>query len=83
VGQKYFKQPTELKEGITLGLQHLLEAKTAVLMAAGVKKASIVAQALQGEVTNQLPASIMQNHPNGYIFLDHEAASALKTSADA
>ncbi len=29
VGQKYFKQPTALKEGITLGLQHLMDAKTA------------------------------------------------------
>jgi glucosamine-6-phosphate deaminase len=77
VGQKYFKQQTKLTEGITLGLKHLQEAKTAMLIAAGIKKAEIIKQALEGEVTDQLPASIFQTLPTAYVILDEGAASGL------
>lgn len=80
VGQKYFKEPTDLQEGITLGLKHLQEAQVAILIAAGTKKAAIVAQALEGEVTNQVPASIMQTHVNSFAFLDRAAATELSFS---
>jgi glucosamine-6-phosphate deaminase len=80
VGQKYFKEQTSLKEGITLGLRHLKEAKTAVLIAAGTKKAAIVAEAIEGEVDTRVPASILQTISDACILLDHEAAAALKIS---
>lgn len=83
VGQKYFKRPTDLQEGITLGLKHLQEARVAILIAAGAKKAAIVAQALEGAVTNQVPASIMQTHPNALIFLDRAVAAELSLAASA
>ncbi|GAC1304141.1 MAG: glucosamine-6-phosphate deaminase [Mucilaginibacter sp.] len=77
VGQKYFKQQTLLTEGITLGLKHLQEAKIPMLIAAGSKKAGIIKQALEGPVTNQLPASIFQTLASGVVFLDEGAASEL------
>jgi glucosamine-6-phosphate deaminase len=77
VGQKYFKQQTALTEGITLGLKHLQEAKMPMLIAAGSKKADIIRQALEGEVTNQLPASIFQTLPSAVVILDEGAASGL------
>lgn len=77
VGQKYFKQQTPLHEGITLGLKHLQEAKMPILLAAGSKKAGIVKQALEGPVTNQLPASVFQTLASGMVFLDEGAASEL------
>jgi len=48
-----------------------------VLIAAGSKKAAIIAKALKGEVTNQLPASIFQTLPQGVVILDEAAASEL------
>jgi glucosamine-6-phosphate deaminase len=77
VGQKYFKQQTQLHEGITLGLKYLQEAKTPVLIASGIKKAGIIAQALRGEVSNHLPASIFQMLPAAVVILDAGAASEL------
>jgi glucosamine-6-phosphate isomerase len=77
VAQKYFKTETALLEGITLGLKHLEEANTAVLIASGTKKAEIIAEALQGDVTENLPASIFQAHPSAYVLLDEDAASKL------
>jgi len=81
VGQKYFKEPTALTKGITLGLKHFQEARVPVLIAAGAKKASIVAQALEGEITNQVPASILQTIPDALVYLDRAAAAELRFSA--
>lgn len=74
VGQKYFKETTPLKQGITLGLQHLMESKKVLLLANGQKKAPIIKQTIEGEVSNRVPASIMKQHPNGIVMLDEEAA---------
>jgi len=77
VGQKYFKQQTQLTEGITLGLKHLQEAKTQVLLASGAKKADIISTALKVEITEQIPASIFQKLSKAVIILDEAAASGL------
>ncbi len=77
VGQKYFKEATELKYGITLGLRHLMEAKQVLMLANGQKKAAIMQKALEGEVGPALPASIIRTHPNSEVLLDEGAASGL------
>jgi glucosamine-6-phosphate isomerase len=73
VGQKYFDVPTTLHQGITLGLQHFLEAKTAILMADGIKKADIIQKTLEEEITNNIPSTIIRKHKNATIMLDKEA----------
>jgi glucosamine-6-phosphate deaminase len=78
VGQKYFKQQTELTEGITLGLRHLSEAGKAVLIASGVNKAAIIHESLQGTISTDVPASILQQLPNAVVLLDKDAASQLE-----
>jgi glucosamine-6-phosphate isomerase len=78
VGQKYFNHATELTEGITLGLKHLAEAKKAVLIASGAKKAGIIAESLQGSVTTDVPASILQTLSNAIVLLDKDGASQLE-----
>ncbi len=75
VGQKYFKEKTVLTQGITLGLQHLLEAKEVILMASGSAKVDVVARALTGPVTEQMPASVLRRHANATVMLDKEAAA--------
>jgi 6-phosphogluconolactonase/glucosamine-6-phosphate isomerase/deaminase len=77
VGQKYFKKATQLSTGITLGLQHLCEAKLPIIMANGNKKAAIMRSALNKPATEKIPATIAQTIQQGYIMLDTEAASLL------
>jgi 6-phosphogluconolactonase/glucosamine-6-phosphate isomerase/deaminase len=79
VGQKYFKESTVLKKGITLGLQHLLEGRQAILMASGQKKSPVMQKALEGPISPEMPASIIRNHEQAYVMLDEDAASLLKT----
>ncbi|AMR34536.1 glucosamine-6-phosphate deaminase [Mucilaginibacter sp. PAMC 26640] len=78
VGQKYFSKATPLTHGITLGLQHLQEAKKAILIASGAKKAPIIHEALQGLVSVECPASILQRIPHARVLLDQDAASELE-----
>lgn len=79
VGQKYFSTPTHLTQGITIGLKQLLNAITALLLANGLKKASIIKKALAEEMTANIPASIFQKHANGLVFLDGESSSGLSS----
>ncbi len=80
VGQKYFTEKMELGKGITIGFKHLLNAKKVFLMANGSKKAEVIKKTVEGPVTENFPASIMQRHENGVILVDDEAASLLSKS---
>ena len=77
VGQKYFTEKMELSQGITIGFKHLLNAKKVFLMANGSKKAEVIKKTVEGPVTENFPASIMQQHKDGVILIDDEAASLL------
>lgn len=77
VGQKYFKERQHLKEGITLGIGTIMEAKTILLLISGQKKAAIVKQLLEGKISEEVPGSLLRNHPGTRIYLDAEAASLL------
>ncbi|MEY4728477.1 MAG: hypothetical protein RLZZ390_1001 [Bacteroidota bacterium] len=77
VGQQYFEQSMELKYGITLGFQHLLQSQKVYLLANSSKKAEVVKRAIEGEVDRSFPASIMQQHTNGFILIDEAAAALL------
>ena len=79
VGQKYFKQAQELTAGITLGLGTLMESKYIMLLVSGSHKATIVKQVLEGEITEDVPASLLRNHPGLRIYLDKEAAQLLSS----
>jgi glucosamine-6-phosphate isomerase len=75
--QKYFSSPRELEKGLTLGIKHFLEAKTAVLMASGAGKAEIIRKIVQSQPNIMLPATALKLHQNSYLLLDKEAASLL------
>ena len=55
-----------------------MEAKNVMLIVSGEKKAEILKKVLEEEISNQLPASLLRNHPNFTVFADAEAASLLK-----
>ena len=63
--------------GLTLGIKTIMQSRRIILAAKGEKKAEIIRQALEGPVTEAVPASILQLHPNCEVLLDREAAGAL------
>ena len=66
-----------LDKGITLGFGHLRATRKVILIASGASKADIVRKALKGPVTMDVPASVMQELPQGMMMLDAEAAGKL------
>lgn len=62
---------------VTMGIKTVMNAKKIILIATGAAKAPIVRDFIKGEVTPEVPASVLQLHPNVEVFLDHEAASLL------
>ena len=56
------------KQAITMGLGTIMESKKIVLMANGDHKLNILNVAMNGEVTEEVPASILQNHDNVKVF---------------
>ena len=63
--------------GVTLGIKDIMHARHIVLVAKGKNKATIVKQMLEGPITTDVPASILQLHPHCEFLLDSEAASLL------
>lgn len=75
--RKYFDRDRSLEYGITQGIKQIMAAKKIILIANGAHKAPILKKALKGSVTNAVPASILQRHPNYSVIIDAEAAREL------
>ena len=65
------------KQAYTMGIGTIMKAKKILVVANGEGKADIVAKAFFGPVTPEVPASILQFHPNVTIVVDEAAASKL------
>lgn len=65
------------RSAFTMGLKNIMDAKKILILANGVNKAKAVAAMAYGEVTENVPASILQKHPNCTLIVDESAASML------
>lgn len=75
---RFFKDQSAVPtQAVTMGIDTILQAEKIFLMALGVTKAPAISQMLNGPVTTQLPASILQRHKNVVLFLDEGAASLI------
>ena len=63
--------------GLTRGIKNIMHTRKIVLVAKGEHKAEIVQKALLGPVTTDIPASVLQLHPNCEFLLDAEAAKKI------
>ena len=62
---------------ITMGIGGIMEAKKILLLASGKANAQAIYDALYGPITPQVPASILQLHPDVIVVADEEALSLL------
>jgi glucosamine-6-phosphate deaminase len=65
------------RKAITMGVGTIMKAKKIVLLAWGENKAAILKQAIEGPVTEFVPASYLQGHGNVEFILDAAAAGEL------
>ena len=78
VSVKYFGgEQLNIAHGITLGFKHLIGAREVMLIANSARKAPIVKRIVEGEITSEVPASLMRHAARCTFYLDEAAASAL------
>jgi glucosamine-6-phosphate deaminase len=61
---------------VTMGLSTILKARRIILMAWGFK-AGIVAKAVEGPITEHIPASLLQQHNDSLVVVDEQASTEL------
>ncbi len=66
------------KYAITMGIKNIMYSKKIVLIASGKHKAEAVYKMVYGDIDKQVPASILQLHPDCRVVVDEAAASLLR-----
>jgi len=72
---KIDKVPTH---ALTMGLATIMEAQNILVLACGQIKADSARLAFEDPITEEVPASILQMHPNVTVVADKDAASKLE-----
>lgn len=62
---------------ITMGISNIIQSKKIILMAWGTAKASVIKKSVEDDDTEQVPASLLQNHDDVTFVVDKAAASEL------
>ena len=78
VNSRFFASIDEVPtHAVTMGIKTVMNARSIILLALGKSKAEICKAFIEGPITTEVPASILQLHPNCEIYLDYEAAALL------
>ena len=65
-------------KAVTMGLRSIMNARKIVLIATGKNKAQAIYNLLKGPKTEEVPCSILQDHPDCTIYVDEAAYSLVK-----
>ena len=71
------------KTAYTMGILDIMQARRVVMIATGSSKAAILKDAFCGPVTPQIPASILQLHPDFTLVADEEALAMVNQKKQA
>ena len=76
---RFFESQGEVPRfAITMGVGTILESRRCLLLANGIKKAKVIAEAIEGSVTMQVTASALQMHKDVIAVIDEDAAFLLE-----
>lgn len=73
----FFDEENVPQKAITMGVGTIMKAKQVILMAWGEGKARIIKSTVEGDITDSIPATFLQKHPNAEIILDQASAAEL------
>lgn len=80
LGEGWFATLNDVpQQAISMSIRQILKSVRIVCTVPDLRKATAVQRALEGPVSNLLPASILQNHPGCDMFLDRDSASLVRT----
>ena len=62
------------KQAVTMGIKDIMKAKHIILLAFGEAKQQAIKSLVEGEeITENIPCTILKNHPSVYVIVDKEA----------
>ncbi|APQ75451.1 glucosamine-6-phosphate deaminase [Clostridium botulinum] len=64
-------------KAISMGIRTIMHSKKIILLACGQNKADAIFKAIEGKITPNIPASILQLHKDVVVIVDRKAASKL------
>ncbi|MHB1037722.1 MAG: glucosamine-6-phosphate deaminase [Pirellulales bacterium] len=73
----FFSQDNVPTQALTMGIGTVFEARKILLLALGEHKARIVREAVEGPLTDRVPASFLREHKDASFLLDAAAAAEL------
>ena len=73
----FFGEENVPTRAITMGVGSILASKRIILLAFGEGKSHVVRAAIEGDVTESIAASFLQEHPSACMYLDAAAAAGL------
>ncbi len=80
---RFFKSIDEVpKYAITMGIKNIMFSKQILLVASGKNKAEAIYKMAYGDVSDDVPASVLQLHPHVTVMVDEEAASLLNMTGN-
>jgi glucosamine-6-phosphate deaminase len=65
-------------KAISMSVRQILKSKAIICTVPDARKAEAVRKAVEGEVSPEAPASILQSHPFTWLYLDRESSSLLR-----
>jgi len=76
---RFFANASDVpRQALSMGNGSIMEAREVVLIADKASKADAIAKSAEGPATEDVPASLLQSHPNTTFIVDKDAASKLK-----
>ena len=77
--RRFFASRDEVpRHALSMGIRSIMLARRILIIVSGEDKAEALAKAVSGPVTNEVPASVLQLHPDVTLVADSAALSALK-----
>jgi glucosamine-6-phosphate deaminase len=75
---KYFSDIKMPTKAVTMGIATIMKSKKIILIASGEAKAKAIFDTVHGEITPEVPSSILRLHPDVTIYVDEDASKLLK-----
>jgi glucosamine-6-phosphate deaminase len=66
------------KQAISMSVKQIMKSKHIICSVPDQRKARAVKNSVEQEISNIYPASILQAHPNCFLYLDQDSAGLLK-----
>lgn len=77
--KRFFENESDVpRQAYTMGIGTIMSAKKILVVVSGTDKAEILNKVINGPITPQVPASILQLHPDVTIVADEDALSKTK-----